>query len=139
MLRCSTLYKECRAIRREPTRVPGACGGDPRESMCRLFYDVAYTMRTAPLHPLRPNKKACPADGDKAGGYGYDDSSISGRSRWFLILKVTQDRVVLEIQRGCIRGCRFCQAGMHLPSASGNAAWRYLKEHAYKMLKEYRT
>lgn len=27
-------------------------------------------------------------------------------------IKVTQDRVVLEIQRGCIRGCRFCQAGM---------------------------
>ena len=26
-------------------------------------------------------------------------------------IKVTQDRVVLEIQRGCIRGCRFCQAG----------------------------
>ena len=27
-------------------------------------------------------------------------------------LKATQDRMVLEIQRGCIRGCRFCQAGM---------------------------
>ncbi len=27
-------------------------------------------------------------------------------------LKVTQDRATLEIQRGCIRGCRFCQAGM---------------------------
>ena len=27
-------------------------------------------------------------------------------------MKATQDRVVLEIQRGCIRGCRFCQAGM---------------------------
>ncbi|WP_026651210.1 TIGR03960 family B12-binding radical SAM protein [Butyrivibrio proteoclasticus] len=26
-------------------------------------------------------------------------------------IKVTQDRVVLEIMRGCIRGCRFCQAG----------------------------
>lgn len=26
-------------------------------------------------------------------------------------IKATQDRVVLEIQRGCIRGCRFCQAG----------------------------
>ncbi len=27
-------------------------------------------------------------------------------------LRVTQDRVCLEVQRGCIRGCRFCQAGM---------------------------
>ncbi|MBQ3789484.1 MAG: TIGR03960 family B12-binding radical SAM protein [Lachnospiraceae bacterium] len=26
-------------------------------------------------------------------------------------IKVTQDRVALEIMRGCIRGCRFCQAG----------------------------
>ena len=31
-------------------------------------------------------------------------------------IKATQDRVVLEIQRGCIRGCRFCQAGyVYLP------------------------
>jgi len=27
-------------------------------------------------------------------------------------LRATQDRVVLEVMRGCIRGCRFCQAGM---------------------------
>ncbi len=27
-------------------------------------------------------------------------------------VKATQERAVLEIQRGCIRGCRFCQAGM---------------------------
>lgn len=26
-------------------------------------------------------------------------------------IKATQDRVTLEIMRGCIRGCRFCQAG----------------------------
>lgn len=26
-------------------------------------------------------------------------------------IKCAQDRAVLEIQRGCIRGCRFCQAG----------------------------
>ena len=27
-------------------------------------------------------------------------------------VQATQDRAVLEVQRGCIRGCRFCQAGM---------------------------
>lgn len=27
-------------------------------------------------------------------------------------IKVTQDRACIEMMRGCIRGCRFCQAGM---------------------------
>ncbi len=27
-------------------------------------------------------------------------------------VQATQDRAVLEVMRGCIRGCRFCQAGM---------------------------
>ena len=35
-------------------------------------------------------------------------------------IKVTQDRVVLEIQRGCIRGCRFCQAGFIVRFAQGH-------------------
>ena len=49
-------------------------------------------------------------------------------------IKVTQDRVVLEIQRGCIRGCRFCQAGM-LYRPTRERALERLKEYAYKMLK----
>ncbi len=50
------------------------------------------------------------------------------------LVKVTQDRVVLEIQRGCIRGCRFCQAGMiYRPIRERDVA--FLKESAYKMLK----
>ncbi|MDE6607996.1 MAG: TIGR03960 family B12-binding radical SAM protein [Lachnospiraceae bacterium] len=43
-------------------------------------------------------------------------------------IKVTQDRVVLEIQRGCIRGCRFCQAGQ---------LYRPVRERDVKVLKQY--
>lgn len=48
-------------------------------------------------------------------------------------IKVTQDRVVLEIQRGCIRGCRFCQAGMlYRPTRERDV--ETLKEYARRML-----
>ncbi len=43
-------------------------------------------------------------------------------------IKVTQDRVVLEIMRGCIRGCRFCQAGN---------VYRPQREHSLEYLKHY--
>lgn len=45
-------------------------------------------------------------------------------------IKVTQDRVVLEIQRGCIRGCRFCQAGQ---------LYRPVRERDVEVLKGYAT
>lgn len=48
-------------------------------------------------------------------------------------IKATQDRVVLEIQRGCIRGCRFCQAGMlYRPTRERNV--ERLKQYAKAML-----
>ena len=49
-------------------------------------------------------------------------------------IKATQDRVVLEIMRGCIRGCRFCQAGqLYRPTREKNV--EVLKEYARQMLK----
>jgi radical SAM family uncharacterized protein len=49
-------------------------------------------------------------------------------------IQATQDRVVLEIQRGCIRGCRFCQAGMlYRPLREKNV--EKLKQQAEIMLK----
>lgn len=49
-------------------------------------------------------------------------------------LQATQDRVVLELQRGCIRGCRFCQAGMiYRPLREKNV--ERLKRQAEVMLK----
>lgn len=43
-------------------------------------------------------------------------------------IRAIQDRAVLEIQRGCIRGCRFCQAGM---------IYRPVRERSLEFLKKY--
>ena len=43
-------------------------------------------------------------------------------------IKATQDRLVLEIMRGCIRGCRFCQAGQ---------LYRPIRERSLETLKQY--
>ena len=48
-------------------------------------------------------------------------------------IKATQDRVTLEIMRGCIRGCRFCQAGMiYRPTRQKNV--ELLKQYAKEMI-----
>lgn len=57
-----------------------------------------------------------------------DFSSVSYPKKPLVpFLKVTQDRAVLEVQRGCMRGCRFCQAGM---------IYRPLREKDVEQLKQ---
>lgn len=45
-------------------------------------------------------------------------------------IRATQDRIVLEVQRGCIRGCRFCQAGQ---------IYKPIRERSVETLKKYAT
>lgn len=48
-------------------------------------------------------------------------------------IKITQDRITLEIQRGCIRGCRFCQAGQIYRPVRERSV-EYLLDKAVKLL-----
>lgn len=49
------------------------------------------------------------------------------------LIQTAQDRITLEIQRGCIRGCRFCQAGqLYRPVRERSVD--FLKKQAVKML-----
>ena len=49
-------------------------------------------------------------------------------------IKITQDRVVLEIMRGCIRGCRFCQAGQIYRPVRERSV-EFLMDKASKLMK----
>ena len=48
-------------------------------------------------------------------------------------VQATQDRAVLEIQRGCIRGCRFCQAG-YIYRPFRTRSLEALKKYAEKII-----
>ena len=74
------------------------------------LYDVSYNddgtiKEYKPLYDDVPTKikKRIVADLDKAP---YPDKLIMP------YIETVHDRIVLEVYRGCIRGCRFCQAGM---------------------------
>ena len=61
------------------------------------------------------------------------DSSVYPTKMLIPFVRAIQDRVVLEIQRGCIRGCRFCQAGMiYRPNREKSVD--VLKEQAKQLL-----
>ncbi len=74
------------------------------------LYEVSYNddgtiKEYRPMYPDVPAKvrKRIVEDLDKAP---YPDKLIMP------YIETVHDRIVLEVYRGCIRGCRFCQAGM---------------------------
>ena len=96
------------------------------------FYDVEYH-EDGTIKSFRPNNTHAKETITKQLVVNMDDAYYI-ETPVVPFIKATQDRVVLEIQRGCIRGCRFCQAGnVYRPLREHSL--EYLKDYAYKMLK----
>ena len=90
------------------------------------FYDAAYN-EDGTIAAFTPNDPCAPSKVRKQVVMDVTDAPYPMKPV-VPYIKATQDRVVLEIQRGCIRGCRFCQAGM---------IYRPTRERSVETLKEY--
>lgn len=75
-----------------------------------MLYDVSYH-EDGTIAAMKPNCAEAPEKVKKQVVQDLSDTYYPSRPL-VPYIRATQDRVVLEIQRGCIRGCRFCQAGM---------------------------
>ena len=73
------------------------------------FYDVSY-LEDGRIAGVAPNRETVPAVVEKELLTDVSDCYYPLKPV-VPYIRVAQDRVTLEILRGCIRGCRFCQAG----------------------------
>ena len=95
------------------------------------FYDAAYN-EDGTLASFTPNNPHAKEKIEKQVVMDLSDVCYPEKPV-VPFIKATQDRVTLEIQRGCIRGCRFCQAGMiYRPTRERDV--EFLKKTAQAML-----
>ena len=106
-------YKKCRA--------EGSTRTEFLEQAARIegiyvpsFYDAEYN-EDGTLRSFIPNNICAPASVKKQVVMDVTDT-VYPMKPVVPFIKATQDRVVLEIQRGCTRGCRFLPGGNDLSS-----------------------
>lgn len=73
------------------------------------FYDVEYNA-DGTIKSVEPNRDCAPKTIKKRIIKELDDTYILDRMI-VPFMDIVHDRMTLELFRGCIRGCRFCQAG----------------------------
>lgn len=95
------------------------------------FYDVGY-QTDGTIASFEPNNPHAKRKIKKQVVMDFEDTPYPMKPV-VPFLKATQDRVTLEIQRGCIRGCRFCQAGtIYRPTREKDVA--QMKQYALEMI-----
>ena len=120
-----TLYKESRGAGDSRTAFLEKAAGLPGIYV-PCFYEVRYK-EDGTILKMEPLKEGIPATVTKEIEKNISETYYPEKPV-VPFIKVTQDRVVLEIQRGCIRGCRFCQAGQ---------VYRPVREREVEVLKKY--
>jgi radical SAM family uncharacterized protein len=104
------LYKQCKAEDKGKKEFLLEAATKIKGVYVPAFYDVSYD-DAGIVTCIKPNKAGVPSTIQKRiikdlDSTYYPDTMIVP------FMNIVHDRIMLEMFRGCTRGCRFCQAGM---------------------------